>query len=138
VPGPVEDAWSDETRRWLQETEFTVMPQSNHVGVRLTGGAPATLPSGQGISEPQPVGAIQITPVGEAIVLGRARGTIGGYPSPATVIGADMWKFGQVRPGDIVRFELVDARTAGEEARAERERRLLMEPQRIRLRRERG
>lgn len=138
VPGPVEDAWSDETRRWLQETTFTVMPQSNHVGVRLTGGVPPTLPSGDGISEPQPVGAIQVAPMGEAIVLGRARGTIGGYPSPATVIGPDMWKFGQVRPGDTVRFELLDVRTAGEEARAERERRSLMQPQRIRLRRERG
>lgn len=105
IAGPLADAWSGEARRWLATTEFTVQPDSNHMGIRLGGQQLASPPAGGEVSQPMPVGAVQITPAGQPVVLMRSRGTVGGYPVPATVASADLWLLAQARPGAIVRFE---------------------------------
>jgi antagonist of KipI len=46
---------------------------------------------------------------------------VGGYPVVATVVRADLGVLGQLRPGDPVRFEVVDRAQAHQAlARAER------------------
>jgi antagonist of KipI len=59
------------------------------------------------ISEGTPLGAIQITASGQAIVLFVEQQTTGGYPKIANVIGADLHCVGQLRPRDAIRFEEV-------------------------------
>ena len=84
---------------------YTLSPQSNRMGCRLHGpvvkrdpGVPASI-----VSEPVVPGNIQIPADGQPILLLREQ-TIGGYTSIATVISADLWRIGQAKPGDTVRF----------------------------------
>jgi biotin carboxyl carrier protein len=57
-----------------------------------------------------PIGGVQVPPDGRPIVLLNDRGTIGGYPVLATVVTADVWRLGQARPGDALRFTVVSVR----------------------------
>jgi antagonist of KipI len=59
------------------------------------------------LTEGTPLGAIQVPPDGQPIILFVEHQTTGGYPKPANVISADFWRLGQLRPRDEVRFELV-------------------------------
>jgi len=85
------------------EGRFTVSPQSNRIGYRLTG---RTLPSGTGemISDATFPGAIQLPPSGDPILLLADRQTTGGYPQVAIVITADLPVAGQLAPGDWIEF----------------------------------
>lgn len=115
VVGPRADEFPPAAAGVFFENEFHVSPQSNHMGIRLDGVTIPAPPRGSRISEPMPVGGIQVTPSGQAIVLLNARGTIGGYPLLATVITPDIWRLGQARPGDRIRFQAVtvaEAQTA--------------------------
>lgn len=90
---------------------FRIDPASDRRGVRLTGPrvshAQSELPS-QGVLP----GAIQVPPDGQPIVLGWDGPVTGGYPVIATVIGADLPRLAQLRPGDAVCFATVDVETA--------------------------
>jgi biotin-dependent carboxylase-like uncharacterized protein len=57
-------------------------------------------------------GDIQILGDGTPIVLQRDHQPTGGYPRIATVIGADLDRFAQLRPGSEVRFEAVSVARA--------------------------
>ena len=54
-----------------------------------------------------PLGAVQVPPDGQPIILFVEHQTTGGYPKPANVISADFWRLGQLRPRDEVAFERV-------------------------------
>ncbi|MEL7267675.1 MAG: hypothetical protein AAFP69_23090, partial [Planctomycetota bacterium] len=87
---------------------------SNEMGIRL---APAS--GSQQIpqvdfdieSSPTQDGVLQLTPDG-LIALMRHRGTLGGYPRIATIVGPDIDRMAQMQPGQMVRFRLVDMATA--------------------------
>jgi allophanate hydrolase subunit 2 len=53
------------------------------------------------------MGAIQAPGSGLPFVLMADRQPTGGYPKIATIIGADLGRMAQHRPGDSVRFEAV-------------------------------
>lgn len=107
LPGPATGPWSRGAQEWLGRTAFNVSPQSSHLGLRLTGVRLGEAGTGADASQPMPVGAVQIAPDGLPLVLLRSRGTIGGYPVPATAVSADIRLLGQARPGDAVRFIMV-------------------------------
>lgn len=107
VEGPRNDEFVSEAADVFYGNEYRVSPQSNHMGIRLSGAIIPTPSRGTRISEPMPPGGVQVTPAGQPIILLNARGTIGGYPLLATVITADIWRLGQARPGDRVRFQSV-------------------------------
>lgn len=121
VEGPREDEFPSVAAGVFYGNEFRVSSQSNHMGIRLDGITIPAPPRGARISEPMPVGGIQVTPNGQAIVLLNARGTIGGYPLLATVITPDLWRLGQVRPGDAVWFQAVTVAEAQAATRLEME-----------------
>jgi len=100
---------------------FAVSPNSNRMGLRLTG-EPLPRPAREMVSEPVCPGTVQVTNDGQCIVLGVDGQTIGGYPKVAQVIRADLDRLGQLRPGDNVRFvpvSLDKAEAADRERRAE-------------------
>lgn len=133
--GPLQDSWAAGALKWLRSAEFSVNPQSSHMGIRLDGPLIEATGSGREASEPMPIGAVQVTTAGLPLVLLNGRGTVGGYPVPATVISADLWLLGQARPGDRLRFEVIttqEALEAGVEALHHRE---TLEPVRVALRR---
>lgn len=66
-------------------------------------------------------GTIQVPPSGRPVVQMAEANTCGGYPKMGVVIGADLGRLAQMRPGEAVRFERVDraaalAARAGQEA----------------------
>jgi biotin-dependent carboxylase-like uncharacterized protein len=85
---------------------YTVAEECNRMGIRLTGAAMPS-PAGGMLTEGVALGAIQVPPDGQPIVLFVEHQTTGGYPKPANVISADFWRLGQMRPRDEVRFERV-------------------------------
>lgn len=96
--------------RALCAVNFEVMEQSDRVGLRLkavgggvveVGGAGATLTEASGF------GLVQVPPSGMPIVLGPDSPPTGGYAVAAAVVSADLMVVGQLRPRDVVRFEVV-------------------------------
>jgi antagonist of KipI len=102
TPGPQAREFGDE----LYRGAYTVSEESNRMGIRLKG-PPINTSAGQMITEGVPLGAVQVPPDGQPIVLFVEHQTTGGYPKPANVISADFWRLGQLRPRDAVRFERV-------------------------------
>jgi len=102
TPGPQAHWFSGE----LYAAAYRVAEESNRMGIRLRGPAIPS-PAGHMLTEGVPLGAIQIPPDGQPIILFVEHQTTGGYPKPANVISADFWRLGELRPRDEVRFERV-------------------------------
>jgi allophanate hydrolase subunit 2 len=77
----------------------------DRTGVRFEG---AEIPGGEAVSEPPPLGAVQITPSGEPFVLLNDRYRTGGYSKPAVVHPDDLPIIAQLLPGMRVTFALVE------------------------------
>jgi antagonist of KipI len=60
------------------------------------------------ITEGVSLGAIQVPPSGQPIILFVEQQTTGGYPKIANVISADLHSLGQLRPRDEIRFERIE------------------------------
>lgn len=59
------------------------------------------------------IGAIDFT--GDMpVILGPDGPSLGGFVCPATIIKAELWKMGQLKPGDTVRFQKVSQSAANE------------------------
>lgn len=80
----------------------------DRMGLQLDGPEVA---GGELLSEPTPLGGIQITTGGRPLVLLHDRGSIGGYAKPAVVVPQDLPRAAQLRAGRTVRFVL-DGRAA--------------------------
>ena len=106
------------TRADLDEfyaTDYEVHLNSARTGVRLIGPRPRWARSDGGEAglhpsnihdTPYAVGAIDFT--GDTpILLGPDGPSLGGFVCPAVVASGDLWKLGQLRPGDRVRFHPV-------------------------------
>ncbi|TAM61887.1 5-oxoprolinase/urea amidolyase family protein [bacterium] len=106
--------------RRLVDTWYRVDPRSDRVGLRLRGPRVEAEVTGREISEGMAIGAVEITSSGEPLLLLRGRGSIGGYPTVAVVISADLPALAQRKPGDRLRLRLVDEREALEAWRAQR------------------
>lgn len=119
LPGAQVD-WFELDRFFGPSIEVT--PTSNRMGIRLSG-EPLRRPKRELVSEPVAPGAVQVVNDGQCIILGVDGQTIGGYPKVAHVIGADLDRVGQLRPGDRVVFELASLDEA-EAAWSERHRQL--------------
>jgi len=53
------------------------------------------------------LGAVQVPPDGQPIVLFVEHPTTGGYPKIAVVISADIHRLGQRRPRDTITFQFI-------------------------------
>jgi antagonist of KipI len=96
-PGPQHGALDPST--W-DGREYRVSADADRCGLRLIG---ETLPlrgSGEVLSEAMAPGSIQVPPDGQPIVMGVEGPTTGGYVKPLIVAPADLWKLGQLVPGE--------------------------------------
>ncbi|HEY6676583.1 MAG TPA: biotin-dependent carboxyltransferase family protein [Terrimicrobium sp.] len=103
-PGPEWDGFTEEARREFLGQTWRVSSQSDRAGYRLEGIALESrlrMPSA-----PVVVGAIQIPPNGQPIVLLRDGPTVGGYPRLAILDASRVSRFTQCAPGTCVRFAL--------------------------------
>jgi biotin-dependent carboxylase-like uncharacterized protein len=104
--GPQKSWFSEAAHRAFLESTFHVTEEANRMGLRLSGPALALVHNRELVSEGTPLGAIQVTPSGQTIILFVEQQTAGGYPKIANIIGADLPSLGQLRPRDSVRFQL--------------------------------
>lgn len=124
LPGPQDDYFSADTLRTLQSASYAIDPQSDRMGFRLEGAALAHARQTEMISDATPMGALQVPPSGQPILLMADRQTAGGYPMIVTVITADLSLAGQLAPGDSIAFAIC-SRTEAAEALIARERLLM-------------
>jgi antagonist of KipI len=110
--GPQSDWFSASAQRAFYESAWRVAENSNRMGLRLEGAAVTLDPPRELLTEGAPLGAIQIPPSGQPIILFVEQQTTGGYPKIANVISADLHSLGQLRPRDEIRFEPVNFETA--------------------------
>ena len=93
--------------RFLQQT-FTVSNESNRSGVRLVGQPIVPSNRSELLTEGVALGAVQVPPDGQPIILFVDQQTTGGYPKITNVIAADIPRLGQLRPRDTVTFQCVE------------------------------
>ena len=106
-PGPQWSLFSEEQRNRFFTQTWTVSPQSDRAGYRLSG-EPLAHAIGELISEPVIPGTVQVPENGEPIVTMRDGPTVGGYAKLGVVDERDIAWLAQVRPGRDVRFQLVN------------------------------
>jgi len=87
----------------LSEHTWTVRSESDRTALRLQG-EPLARRAGDVASEPTLVGAVQVPPDGQPIILGPDSGVSGGYPVIAVVWSDDLDLLAQRRPGDTLRL----------------------------------
>src|SRR6478609_1021813 len=111
----------------LFSSSYEVHFNSARTGVRLIGPKPRWARQDGGEAGLHPsnihdnayaVGTIDFT--GDMpIILGPDGPSLGGFVCPVTIIAVDLWKIGQLRPGDKVRFRPVTAAEAREREAAQ-------------------
>ena len=92
-------------------TEWTLDSRADRMGMRLLG-TPLEYQGPSLISEGIPLGAIQVPPDGQPIVLLNDRQTIGGYPRLGALTPLALARLAQCLPGDKVRLVPVVQETA--------------------------
>jgi urea carboxylase len=113
----------------LFATDYEVHYNSSRTGVRLIGPKPEWAREDGGEAGLHPsnihdnayaVGTLDFT--GDMpIILGPDGPSLGGFVCPATVIQSDLWKIGQLKPGDTLRFRCISVHEAGDREKAQDE-----------------
>ena len=111
-PHGAPDFFTDDDIHQFFTTQWTVHHNSDRTGMRLLGPKPQWARSDGGEAGLHPsnihdnayaIGSIDFT--GDMpVILGLDGPSLGGFVCPATVIHAELWKLGQLKPGDTVRF----------------------------------
>ncbi len=101
-------------------TDWEVHYNSSRTGVRLIGPKPEWAREDGGEAGLHPsnihdnayaIGAVDFT--GDMpVILGPDGPSLGGFVCPVTIVHAELWKMGQLRPGDSVRFRLMSLEQA--------------------------
>ena len=114
-PHVAPDFFLEEDIDMLFATDWKVHYQSDRTGVRLVGPKPKWARSDGGEAGLHPsnihdnayaIGAIDFT--GDMpILLGPDGPSLGGFVCPAVIVQAELWKLGQLKAGDLVRFQRV-------------------------------
>ncbi len=109
---PQSDFFTDRSLALLTAAPYLVSESSNRVGLRLQGAPIERGKTDELLTEGISVGAIQVPPDGQPILLFVEHPTTGGYPKMANVISADRCKVGQLKPRDEIQFQFVDLEEA--------------------------
>ena len=112
IPGPQDD-YFDTGLQTLFESEYMVTARADRMGYRLQGNrVPIKKDMPKSIvSEPSMPGSIQI-PADEQPIILLVEQTVGGYAKIATIISTDISLVAQATPGDTIRFDPIDLKTA--------------------------
>ncbi|ARB44954.1 urea carboxylase [Alloalcanivorax xenomutans] len=119
-PHGAPDFFTDNDVATFFSSDWQVHYNSSRTGIRLVGPKPEWARSDGGEAGMHPsnihdnayaVGTIDFT--GDMpVILGPDGPSLGGFVCPATVIKADLWKLGQLKAGDKVRFQPVSLEDA--------------------------
>ncbi|WP_338517326.1 biotin-dependent carboxyltransferase family protein [Alteromonas gracilis] len=111
VPGYQYDHFSHVAQRILVSSQYKVTSSIDRMGYRLSG--PEIACKIQNMrSEAIHVGAIQVPPDGQPIVMMRDRQTLGGYPKVGCINPLDVNRLAQAVPGEEIHFSYQDHEAA--------------------------
>ncbi|MGR9086802.1 MAG: urea carboxylase [Gammaproteobacteria bacterium] len=115
-PHGAPDFFTEKDIEQLFSTGWEVHYNSNRTGIRLIGPKPQWARPDGGEAGLHPsnihdnayaVGTVDFT--GDMpVILGPDGPSLGGFVCPATVVDAELWKLGQLKPGDSIRFQRLD------------------------------
>jgi biotin-dependent carboxylase-like uncharacterized protein len=106
TPGPRLDWFAADALSLLTSTVYTVSPDSDRVGIRLTAQPLPRIRHDELPSEACVPGSLQVPPSGCPILFHADHPTTGGYPVIAVVDEDDLDVAAQLRPGQTLRFRL--------------------------------
>ncbi|MCF2947974.1 urea carboxylase [Paraglaciecola aquimarina] len=119
-PHGAPDFFTEQDIQTIHQHEWEIHYNSSRTGIRLIGPKPewARETGGEAGLHPSNIhdnayafGTVDFT--GDMpVILGPDGPSLGGFVCPFTVISADLWKLGQFKGGDKVRFEVVDLAAA--------------------------
>jgi urea carboxylase len=119
-PHGAPDFFTEEDIETFFAASWEVHYNSSRTGVRLIGPKPRWARADGGEAGLHPsnihdnayaIGAIDFT--GDMpVILGPDGPSLGGFVCPATIVRAELWKVGQLRPGDRLRFRCVSVEEA--------------------------
>ncbi len=114
-PHGAPDFFTPESMQTFFDAEWQVHYNSNRLGVRLVGPKPEWTRADGGEAGLHPsnvhdceyaIGAVNFT--GDfPVILTRDGPSLGGFVCPVTIAKAELWKVGQVKPGDRIRFHAI-------------------------------
>ena len=114
-PHGAPDFFTDVDIDMFFSTDWEVHYNSSRTGVRLVGPKPQWARTDGGEAGLHPsnihdnayaIGAVDFT--GDMpVILGPDGPSLGGFVCPATIVRAELWKIGQLRPGNTVRFQRI-------------------------------
>ncbi|MFJ2979539.1 biotin-dependent carboxyltransferase family protein [Curtobacterium sp. NPDC087082] len=107
--GPRDDWFTPEWRTVLAGQVHHVTPDSDRVGVRTTAARPLVRAVTRELpSEGVETGSLQVPPTGHPVLFLADHPVTGGYPVVAVLTPASVDRAAQLRPGDAVRFRVLD------------------------------
>lgn len=118
VPGPQAEMFTEAGRAAFFSRTYTVSPDSDRMGIRLSGPTIASVRGTDIVSDGIVFGSIQVSGNGLPIILMADHQTTGGYAKIATVVSGDLPLLAQARPGTAVRFVQVDVEAVQAAGRA--------------------
>lgn len=105
--GPQDDYFAPEEMEAFLKARWRIGARSDRMAYRLEGPAIRHRQGHDIVSDGVAMGAIQIPGDGAPLALMADRQPTGGYPKIATVIGADLGRLAQLRPGEDLSFRAV-------------------------------
>jgi biotin-dependent carboxylase-like uncharacterized protein len=108
IRGPRDEWFTPAALAAFTAGRYTVGPASNRTGLRLTGPVLARRGPAELASEGVATGSLQVSHDGQPILLLADHPTTGGYPVIAVLVTADLPLAAQLRPGQQVRFTLIE------------------------------
>jgi biotin-dependent carboxylase-like uncharacterized protein len=112
ILGPQADRFTDAGICALFDGRYEVLPQSDRMGSRLRGPRIEHARGHDIVSDGIALGSIQVPGDGQPIVLLVDRQSTGGYTKMATICSSDIWRVGQARPGQSLRFQRIGVEEA--------------------------
>lgn len=112
VLGPQDDYFTESGIKTFLNSEYTVSPDSDRMGMRFEGEKIETKSKVDIISDGIAIGSVQIPASGKPIIMMADRQTTGGYAKIATVISSDIPILAQSKPGTKIRFKAVSRKEA--------------------------
>jgi biotin-dependent carboxylase-like uncharacterized protein len=107
VLGPQEDMFTAEGVETFLSSPYTVTPESDRMGYRLTGKPIERKSTAELVTEALVKGSAQVPSNGQPIILMADAQTSGGYPKIATVCTPVASRLAQAKPNDKVHFNKI-------------------------------
>jgi biotin-dependent carboxylase-like uncharacterized protein len=107
LPGPQFDYFTPKGQETFTESVYSISPISDRQGCRTEGPSIERDRGPDIITDPIPLGSIQVPGNGLPIILLKDAQVTGGYAKIGIVARVDVDRVGQLSPGDHIRFNLI-------------------------------